>query len=110
MTGGKKERAVLETALFEPELVAPGNGAQLPWHEVIGRPRSGNRHVAVLEMPRGRAVTILIFGDGIGINEVGKINQDAAGIGTLADYVFFEWREELVDLHGERSSLGLPLP
>src|ERR1017187_5392662 len=65
--------------------------AQLPRHEVIGRPRSREGDVAILEMPGRGAVAVLIFQDGGGIDEVGKVDQHAAGGGTFADHVLFQW-------------------
>jgi|HubBroStandDraft_6_1064221.scaffolds.fasta_scaffold2168432_2 hypothetical protein len=45
------------------ELVAAGNCPQFARHEVVRWPWPGDRDVAILEMPRRRAITILILGN-----------------------------------------------
>jgi len=45
------------------KLVAAGDCPQFARHEVVRRPWPGNRHVAILEVPRRRAITVLILGN-----------------------------------------------
>ena len=67
------------------ELVSAGNGAQFTRHEMVRRPGPGDRHMAVLEVPRRRVIAILILGYGTGLDQVGEVDEDAAGVGALTD-------------------------
>ena len=57
-----------------------------------------------------RVPTVLVLNDRAGVDKMGKINEHSAGIGTLADYVFLERREEFMHLHGESVRFVCPLP
>jgi len=90
-------------------LAVAGDGAHLPGQEMIGRPRAGHDHLAILELLGGGAVTVLIFFDRLGVDEVGDIEQHAVGIDLLAADFFLERIEELVHLDGEGAGFGLAL-
>jgi hypothetical protein len=79
-------------------LAVAGDGADLPGQEVIGRPRTGHNHLAILELLGGGAVTVLIFFDRLGVDKVGNIEQHSVGIDLLAADFFLERIEELVHL------------
>src|ERR1700739_547662 len=70
--------------------------APLRWQEMVGRPRTGHDHLAILELLGGCAVTVLIFFDRLGVDEVGDIEQHSVGIDLLAADLFLERIEELV--------------
>ena len=76
---------------------------------MVRRPWSRDADLAVFEMPRRRAIAVLVLGDGSGVDEVGEIDKHPAGVSALADHVLLERRKQLVDLHGEGAGLGLPL-
>jgi hypothetical protein len=50
----------LESILFS-YLAVSGDGPQLPRQEVVGRPRSANNKLAILELLRGGVVAVLIL-------------------------------------------------
>src|SRR5437660_7639633 len=79
-------------------LAVAGDGAYLPGQEMVRRPRTGHDHLAILELLGGRAVTVLIFFDRLGVDEVSDIEQHAVGIDLLAADFFFERIEELMHL------------
>ena len=79
-------------------LTVAGNSAHLPGQEMIGWPRTGHDHLAILELLGGRAVTVLIFFDRLGVDEVSDVEQHSVGIDLLAADFFFERIEELVHL------------
>src|SRR5260370_19203627 len=74
---------------------------------MIRRPRTGYDHLAVLEVLGGCAVTVLIFLDGLGVDEVSDIEQHSVGIDLLAADFFLERVEELVHLDGKGAGFGL---
>src|ERR1700675_4972784 len=88
-------------------LAVAGDGAHLPRQEMIGRPRTSHDHLAILELLGGRAVTVLIFFDRLGIDKVGDIEQHSVGIDLLAADLFLEGIEELVHLDGQGAGFGL---
>src|ERR1019366_4807946 len=90
-------------------LITAWHRPQFSWHEMVGRPRSSDGDLAILEMPGSSGVSILVFGNGAGIDQVGEIHEHLAGFRALADHVFFQGTEEFVHLHGERPGLGLAL-
>src|SRR5271157_4818569 len=94
--------------VFGPASVSAGDRPQLAWHEMVGRPGSGDADLAVFEMPRRGAIAVLILGDGGGVDKVGEIYEHSAGVGALADHVFLYRREQFVDLHREGAGHGLP--
>src|SRR5690348_9959260 len=96
--------ALLALADSQPSLT---DGSQLAGQEVIGRPGAADQELTILELFAGRAVTVLIFQYGLGINEVGDINEHAVGVHLLATDFFFEWIEELVNLSGQSARFGL---
>src|SRR5215469_9025274 len=102
MDQGSPSRAALT------ESVAVGDGAQLTRHEVVWRPGAGYRHMAIFEMTRGRVIAVLVLGYGVGIDQVGEVDEHAARVGALADHVLFQGRKQLVHLHRERPRFGLP--
>src|SRR5260370_25912098 len=88
-------------------LAVAGDRPHLPRQEMIGRPRTGHDHLAILELLGGCAVTVLIFFDGLGVDEVSDIEQHSVGIDLLAADFFLEGVEELVHLAGEGAGFGL---
>src|SRR6516165_7903502 len=68
-----------------PKLVTAWHGSQFARHEMVGRPGSRHRNLAVLEMPGGCGVAVLIFGYSVGINQVGEIDKHLAGFHAFAD-------------------------
>src|SRR4051812_41236222 len=60
------------------------DAAQLSRHEVIGRPRTADGELAILQLPGGAGVAVLVLLDLIVIDEVGNIDEHAAGIHFLA--------------------------
>src|SRR5581483_6659386 len=75
------------------KLIAARNRTQLAGHEVIWRPGAGDGDVAVFEVPHRRVVAVLVFGHGVGLNEMGEVDQHSPRVGPLADDVLFQWRE-----------------
>ena len=53
---------------------------------MIRRPGPSNDHLAVLELLGGRAVSVLVFFNGFGIDQVGNIEQHSVGVDLLAAY------------------------
>src|SRR6266478_10015042 len=88
-------------------LAVAGDSAHLPRQEMIGRPWTSHHHLAILELLGGRAVTVLIFFDRLGVDEVSDIEQHAVGIDLLAADFFFERIEELMHLDREGAGFGL---
>src|SRR6266852_8713261 len=88
-------------------LAVAGDRAHLAGQEMVGRPGTGHDHLAILELLGGCAVTVLIFFDGFGVDEVSDIEQHSVGIDLLAADFFLERVEELVHLDGEGAGFGL---
>src|SRR5450755_330965 len=78
--------------------------------EVVRRPRTGHHHLAVLQLLGGRAVPVLVFFDGFGIDQVGDIEQHSVGIHLLTADFLFQRIEEFVYLDRKRARLGLAFP
>src|ERR1017187_108243 len=85
------------------------DGTQLSGHEVIGRPRAADRNLAIFELPGSGTKAILILLDGFAVDEVGDVKDDATGLNALAADLFFQRREQLIDLQGESSRFRLTL-
>src|SRR6266852_8110504 len=88
-------------------LAVAGDRAHLAGQEMVGRPGTGHDHLAILELLGGCAVTVLIFFDGLGVDEVSDIEQHSVGIDLLAADFFLERVEELVHLDGKGAGFGL---
>src|SRR5713101_5176360 len=88
-------------------LAVAGDRAHLPRQEMVGRPRTGHDHLAILELLGGCAVAVLIFFDGLGVDEVSDIEQHSVGIDLLAADFFLKRVEELVHLDGKGAGFGL---
>src|SRR6266852_5087405 len=88
-------------------LAVAGDRTHLPRQEMVRRPRTGHDHLAVFELLGGSAVTVLIFFDGLGVDEVSDIEQHSVGIDLLAADFFLQRIEELVHLDGEGAGFGL---
>src|SRR5262245_24149535 len=80
---------------------------QFTRQEVIRRPRTTHRHFAVLQLLDGAGITILIFFNGFGVNQVGNVYQHSVGINPFTTDLFLERVEEPVNLNGKRLSFGL---
>src|ERR1022692_2526551 len=89
-------------------LAVAGDSAHFPWKEMIGRPRTGHHHLAVLELLSGRAVAILILFDRLSIDQVSDIEQHAVGVNLLAADFFLQRIKQLMHLDRQRASLSLP--
>src|SRR5581483_11422515 len=74
---------------------------------MIGGPGAADQQLTILELFTSRAVTVLIFQHGLGINQVGDVNEHAVGVHLLATDFFFERIEELVNLGGQSAGFGL---
>src|ERR1051326_7744062 len=72
--------------------------AQLPGQKVIRRPRTADRHFAVLQLLSGGAITVLILFHALGVDEVGDINQHALRSDLLAAHFFFQSEEHTSEL------------
>ena len=90
-------------------LTITGYGAKFTGHEMIRRPRSADDQFAVFELFRGCAVSILIFFDGFGIDQVGDIEEHAVSVDLLTADFLLERVEQLVYLNRKRSGLCLAL-
>ena len=88
-------------------LTISGHGTQLPGEEVIRGPWSANRYLTILQLLGGCAVAVLIFLNRFGIDEMGDVDEHALWRNLLATYFFFQRIEQLVDLYGQGTSLGL---
>src|ERR1700693_1902789 len=88
-------------------LTISSHGAQLPGKEVIRGPWSANRYLTILQLLGGCVVAVLIFLDRFGIDEMGDVDEHALWRNLLATYFFFQRIEQLVDLYGQGTSLGL---
>src|SRR2546430_5854738 len=93
-------------------LAVAGDGAYLSRQEMVRRPRTSHDHLAILELLGGRAVTVLIFFDRLGVDEVGDFEQHAFGIDLFAVAFFFMRIAELVhlDRYGAGFGLAFALP
>jgi hypothetical protein len=88
-------------------LCLDGSGRALASDEVIGWPRAAHHYFDPRQMPGRHLVAVLVFLHFFVVNQVGDVNQHAAGIDLAAADVLIERRENLVDLDGERAGLGL---
>src|ERR1700688_1979368 len=79
-------------------LAVSSHSAQLARKEMVGRPRSADRHFAVLQLLGGGGVAVLVFFHAFGVDQMGNVNQHALGSDLLAADFFLEWIEQLVDL------------
>src|SRR5438105_14112376 len=79
-----------------------GDGAELARQEVIRRPRSTDRHFAVLELLGSGAVAVLILLHALCIDQVGDVDQHPLGSDLLAANFFFQRVKQLVDLYRQR--------
>src|SRR5216683_1021225 len=75
---------------------------------MIRGPGSTDRQFAVLQLLGGAAIPVLILFHRFGVNQVSDVDQHAVRVDSLAADLFFQWIEQLMDLHGERSRLGSP--
>src|SRR5579864_3026313 len=87
--------------------LAVGRGAQLARHKVIGRPRTADDDIAVLQLTGGAGVAVLIALDGFLVDEMGDIDKHSAGVVLAAADLLLQGMEELVDLDREGAGLGL---
>jgi hypothetical protein len=78
-----------------------------PLHEVIGRPGSGELHVAILQLLAGARVLVLVALDTLVIDKVCDVEQHFAGIHPPATDLFIERTEHAVHLHRHSPRLGL---
>src|SRR5215470_6696049 len=76
---------------------------------MIGRPRTTDRKLTILQLLGGCVVSVLIFFYRLGIDEVGNVDQHAFRIHLLAADLLFEGIEQLVYLHRDGPRLGLTL-
>src|SRR5580698_8538785 len=90
-------------------LAVSGHGTQLPGQEVVWGPRSADGHFTVLELLGGSAVTVLVFLNRLGIDEMGYVDEHALRSNLFAAHFLFEGIKQLVDLHREGAGLGLAL-
>ena len=90
-------------------LAVSSHSTQLSGQEVIWRPGSADGHFAVLELLGGSAVTVLVFLNRLGIDEMGYVDEHALGRNLFAAHFLFEGIKQLVNLHREGAGLGLAL-
>ena len=90
-------------------LAVSGNGTQLPGKEVVRGPGAADGHFAVLELLGRGAVTVLVFLNRLGIDEMGDVDEHALGRNLLAAHFLFERIKQLMNLHREGAGLGLAL-
>src|SRR5208337_2173466 len=100
---------ICQKTLLATSLAVARHRPHLFRQEMIRRPGSAHHHLAVLQLLGGRAIAVLVFFDGLAVNQVGDIEQHAVGIHALATHFFFERVKQLVYLHRQCTSLGLAL-
>src|SRR5271170_6742790 len=88
-------------------LAVSGHGTQLPGQEVVWGPGSADGHFAVLKLLGGGAVTVLVFLNRLGIDEMGDVDEHALRSNLFAAHFLFQRIKQLVDLHREGAGLGL---
>jgi len=81
------------------DLAVSGHGTKLPGEEVVRRPGSADRYLAVLELLGGGRVAVLVFLNRLRINKMSDVDEHALGSDFLAAYFFFQRIEQLVDLY-----------
>jgi len=86
-------------------LAVAGDRAHLTRQEMVGRPRTRHDQFTILELLSSRVVTVLIFFDRLGVDEVRDIEQHAVGIDFLATDFFLEGIKKLMHLDGEGAAL-----
>ena len=69
-------------------LAVTSYGAEFPRKEMIRWPRAADGQLAVFQLLGGTGITILVFLDRLGIDQVGNIDQHAVGIDALAADLF----------------------
>lgn len=74
---------------------------------MVGRPGTGELHVAILQCRLCRRVLILIAFDGFVVDEVGNVEQHLTGIGALAGNLRGKRQEHALHLEGEGACFGL---
>src|ERR1700750_1823640 len=96
----KKRKAPSKGAFLKSTryLAVPGYGPKFFRQEVVGRPRAGYYQFTVFQLFGGGAVAVLIFLDGLGIDQVSNVKEHAIGIHFLAAHFFLERIKEFVNL------------
>jgi hypothetical protein len=93
-----------EQCAFEIRLGGPFAGDKVVW-----RPGATHYYFNAGQMPGRHLVTVLVFLNLFVLNQVGYVNQHAAGIDLAAANVLIEGGKDLVDLDGKSARFGLPL-
>ena len=88
-------------------LAVTRHSTQLAGQEVIRGPRAAYSHFAVLKLLGGRRVTVLVFFDALGVDQMGDVDQHALRRDLLAADFLLERVEELVYLNGKGPGLSL---
>lgn len=99
-----------ETRFGTDLLTVAGDGAQLAWQEVIWRPGAADYQLAVFKLLGRRRIAVLVLLHGLGLDQVGDVDQHAVRRDPLATDLFLQRIEKFVDLDGESASLGLAFP
>jgi len=66
-------------------------------------------NLTILELLGGAAITVLVFFDGFGIDQMADVEQHSLRVYFFTADFFFEGIEHLVDLDGEGAGFGLSL-
>jgi len=82
-------------------------GFGLAMHEMVGRPGSGELHLAVFQLDRRGGVPILVALNVFMVDEVGDVEKHLAGAIAFAGDFFVEGGEHAVHLHGDGACPGL---
>src|SRR5215471_6761399 len=104
--GGRHNGAILAAC---GNLTVACYRAELAGQEMIRRPWPADGHLTVLQLFGGGIVTVLVFLDRLGIDQVRDIDQHAFGINLLTADLLLKRIKELVDLNRKGSRLGLTL-
>ena len=78
-------------------------------NEVIGRPGTGELHLAILHHRTGGLKFVLIALHAFALNEMGDIEDHLAGFGQAAADFFIEGHEESMHLEADGTGPGLAL-
>src|SRR5215831_1699745 len=85
-------------ASLDDDVYPTRSGRALASDEVIGRPRAAHHNFDPRQVPGRHLVAVLVFLYFLVVDQMGDVNQHAAGIDLAAADILVERRENLVDL------------
>ena len=103
-------RAGIERKFHRPRsTICVSRSPELTRREVVWRPWTADQDLAVLQLPSGAGIAVLVAFDRFLVDKMGDIDKHAAGFILAATNFLFKRMEELVYLNRQGSGLGLAL-